>query len=217
LRNVFSIPGVDTDVWRINTKGQSFTLCGNCYNWYPKGTGKLKKFTDDEGKKHPICGKCGKHDNWVGHFASFTPDFVRPMIAIATSERGCCPTCGKNWARVMSSTQRELEPQRKCLGIGPKSPKYGCTIEGTGLHQIATSQTLGWMPTCACYPPQADLKAYDDLPTMPAIVLDCFGGSGTVGLVAKRMGRNYILIEINPNYCEMATKRIGEDNLFTKT
>lgn len=39
-------------------------------------------------------------------------------------------------------------------------------------------------------------------------VLDSFFGSGTTGAVAKRLGREYIGIEINPNYCEKAQKRI---------
>ena len=40
------------------------------------------------------------------------------------------------------------------------------------------------------------------------IILDPFGGAGTTGVVAKRLGRNFILIELNPDYCEMARKRI---------
>lgn len=38
------------------------------------------------------------------------------------------------------------------------------------------------------------------------IVLDPFGGSGTTAIVAKKLGRNFKYIEINPNYCQMAQK-----------
>ena len=41
------------------------------------------------------------------------------------------------------------------------------------------------------------------------IVLDPFCGSGTTCVVAKEMGRNYIGIDVNPEYVEMAKKRIG--------
>jgi DNA modification methylase len=41
-------------------------------------------------------------------------------------------------------------------------------------------------------------------------VLDPFGGSGTTGLVAKRLGRNAILIELNTEYAAMARQRIDE-------
>ena len=46
---------------------------------------------------------------------------------------------------------------------------------------------------------------------MPATVLDPFGGSGTVALVADRLQRDAILIEISDTYAEMAEKRIRED------
>lgn len=40
-------------------------------------------------------------------------------------------------------------------------------------------------------------------------VLDPFFGAGTVGLVAKQHGRNYIGIEINPEYAKMAEGRLN--------
>ena len=40
------------------------------------------------------------------------------------------------------------------------------------------------------------------------IVLDPFFGSGTTGAVAKRLGRNYIGIDLNPRFCELAKERI---------
>jgi DNA modification methylase len=43
-------------------------------------------------------------------------------------------------------------------------------------------------------------------------VLDPFGGAGTTGLVADRLGRNAVLIELNPTYAEMARARIQKDN-----
>jgi DNA modification methylase len=40
------------------------------------------------------------------------------------------------------------------------------------------------------------------------VVLDPFGGAGTTGLVADRLGRDSILIELNPDYAAMATARL---------
>jgi DNA modification methylase len=49
------------------------------------------------------------------------------------------------------------------------------------------------------------------------VVLDPFGGAGTTGLVADRLGRDAILIELNPTYADMARSRIGNDApLFAK-
>ena len=41
------------------------------------------------------------------------------------------------------------------------------------------------------------------------IVLDPFMGSGTTGMVAKRLNRHYVGIELNPEYTELANARIG--------
>jgi DNA modification methylase len=43
------------------------------------------------------------------------------------------------------------------------------------------------------------------------IVLDPFLGSGTTGFVAKQLGRRYIGIEINAEYCRLANERMGGD------
>ena len=48
-------------------------------------------------------------------------------------------------------------------------------------------------------------------------VLDPFGGAGTTGLVADRLGRDAILVELNPAYAEIARKRIcGDSPMFAK-
>ena len=41
------------------------------------------------------------------------------------------------------------------------------------------------------------------------LVLDPFFGSGTVGVVSKRLKRDYLGIDCNPDYCKMARKRIS--------
>lgn len=42
------------------------------------------------------------------------------------------------------------------------------------------------------------------------IVLDPFMGAGTTALVAKQLGRNYVGIELNPEYIEIANKRLAK-------
>ena len=41
------------------------------------------------------------------------------------------------------------------------------------------------------------------------LILDPFSGSGTVGLVALTNNREYLGVELNPQYAEMSVKRIG--------
>lgn len=43
------------------------------------------------------------------------------------------------------------------------------------------------------------------------IVLDPFFGSGTTGLVAKNLDRNWIGIELNSDYIEIAKTKIGNN------
>ena len=43
-------------------------------------------------------------------------------------------------------------------------------------------------------------------------VLDPFAGSGTTGIVAKRNGCDFIGVELNPDYAEMARKRVANEN-----
>ena len=47
------------------------------------------------------------------------------------------------------------------------------------------------------------------------VVIDPFFGFGTTGLVAKKLGRNYIGIDLNPDYCKLAEQRLRiTDPLF---
>ena len=51
------------------------------------------------------------------------------------------------------------------------------------------------------------------------IVLDPFFGSGTTGVVAKELGRNYLGIELNPDYILIANERLSKNqkSLFVVT
>ena len=44
---------------------------------------------------------------------------------------------------------------------------------------------------------------------LDGVVLDPFAGSGTIGVVAQRLGRSSILIEISPEYCNIIKKRLN--------
>ena len=134
------------------------------------------------------------------HFATFPTALVEPCIRAGTSERGVCAKCGAPWVRE-SSTRYVPAP-----GWGPGSANgaRGGNGEQKALKPRPRlkreTETTGWRPSC-------DHGAA----TVPAVVLDCFGGSGTVGVVAQRLGRDAILIEISPTYAAMARQRIDDD------
>lgn len=61
----------------------------------------------------------------------------------------------------------------------------------------------------ACFPPKLIEPCVIASCPQGGVVLDPFGGSGTTGQVAKELGRDAILIELNPVYIELAKKRCG--------
>ena len=42
------------------------------------------------------------------------------------------------------------------------------------------------------------------------LVADFFGGSGTTGVVAKELGRNYIMCDVNPKAVEISEMRLEQ-------
>ncbi len=63
----------------------------------------------------------------------------------------------------------------------------------------------------AVYPPELCEKPIKSSCPEGGIVLDPFAGAGTTLLKAKELGRDYIGIELNPEYADMARARIGLD------
>lgn len=140
------------------------------------------------------------------HFATFPPDLIRPMILAGTSEKGCCPECGALWERVMSkpsggTTGKSWQPHIDDMKTGNAGGKFGQKAWDT----YVAAKTLGWRPTCKC-----------GKEPVPCICFDPFMGAGTTAVVAAQNGRDYIGIELNQEYIDMANKRIEKEcvNLF---
>jgi len=68
----------------------------------------------------------------------------------------------------------------------------------------------------ATFPPSLPEKILKCSCPKGGTVLDPFFGAGTVGLVAEQLDLNWIGIEINPEYVEIAKKRIGSQGKITK-
>lgn len=129
------------------------------------------------------------------HFATFPPKLVEPCIKAGTSEKGCCAACGAPWVREVEKTFHQSGLERD--NITGQDNMQGW--EGIPRGSTA-AKTLGWSPSCQC-----------NAAVVPCTVLDPFGGAGTTGLVADRLGRNAILIELNPEYASMAEQRLHDD------
>lgn len=61
-----------------------------------------------------------------------------------------------------------------------------------------------------CQMPEALLQRILRVSSNPGgLVLDPFAGSGTTLVAAKRLGRNYLGIELSPNYAEIIKERLS--------
>jgi adenine-specific DNA-methyltransferase len=66
-----------------------------------------------------------------------------------------------------------------------------------------------------CEKPAALLEHAIAASSLPgAVVLDCFAGSGSTLLAAKRLGRNFIGIEIDPHWVDVARGALGQTQEF---
>ena len=158
-----------------------------------------------------------KRDVWTiptqpykkAHFATFPLKLAEIPLLAGTSEHGVCSECGAPWARVEDKRLVPTIKAAKTFVIDGRD--YGADTNDQGANRqkdghksgyVNEVTTLGWRPTCA-----------GDAPTEPALVLDHFAGSGTVGVVALQNDRSFIGIELNPEYAEMARERIAQYTL----
>ena len=159
--------------------------------------GKQRAMTKDEqqsgGANLRNVWKIATHSFSEAHFATFPPALVEPCIKAGTSTHGVCEKCAAPWVR---DGERILATSRRTERMN-----LDRNDAGTGDFRGAGFQTTSWAPSCQC----------KVRPTVPATVLDPFGGAGTVGLVAERLGRDSIIIEISPDYAAMAKRRILDD------
>jgi len=141
------------------------------------------------------------------HFATYPEKLVEPCVLASTSERGCCPKCGAGWERVIRKTPSTMNIRVRDASKGILGKKSGFDRASVSEKEIAEygeetpgeAMTIGWRQDCDC----------GEQATVPATVLDPFNGAGTTGLVALKLGRRYIGIDLNPEYLEMTKRRLA--------
>ena len=141
------------------------------------------------------------------HFATFPEELPSICIRAGTSEKGCCPTCKAPWARILDKAA--LEP------VDYEGKWSNTEEQSSGRRMLANARarrmagephdnpfpapvTLGWKPTCKC-------PAHEPI---PCTVLDPFAGSGTTLAVATELRRDFVGIELNPEYLKLIEQRL---------
>jgi len=127
------------------------------------------------------------------HFAVYPEKLIEPMIK-AGCPRYVCKKCGKARVKILDYSdkvnaqwgKRKSNPQK----FRDKREIPQKIIKNVNVKEIGYTD-------CGCH---AGFEG--------GIVLDPFMGAGTTAVVAKKLGRNYLGIEIKQEYIDMANKRI---------
>lgn len=196
----------------------------NAESEHPSGNGYARderlSYRDDKGARGDkagwsgIGGKRNLRNVWHlgpepyrdAHFATFPTEIPSRAIRAGTSEHGVCPACAAPYKRL-------TEPMFPVGHTGATETLYPKGSSGGRISMIRQAareageeyrsdrKTIGWKPTCSCGAGQP----------VSATVLDPFSGAGTTALVADRLGRDAIGIELNPEYAKMGKDRVTDD------
>jgi site-specific DNA-methyltransferase (adenine-specific) len=121
------------------------------------------------------------------HFAVF-PEALCETPINAGCPKFVCSKCGKAKEKIIEIVEH--------IGHKPRLDEkhFSCS---PGQHFSNKTVEKGYT-SCPC-----------NAPFNPGIVMDIFAGSGTSCLVAKKLDRNFIGIELNPTYAMMAEERVN--------
>lgn len=124
------------------------------------------------------------------HFATFPTALIEPMIRVACPAE-ICPVCGLARERIIDREfvlQQDVSADKGIRGANDQKPmddsnQWQGFPRGTTAHH-----TIGWTD-CGC-----------GAGWIAGTVLDPFAGRGTVGEVCRNLNRNWIGLELNPDY-----------------
>jgi DNA modification methylase len=143
----------------------------------------------------------GKHPKWAGPLAGSNDGLLKARAeGRSGNPRGKNP--GDAWIVATASYSGQhfatfpaglIERPLKAT-----CPERVCALCGRAWSRL--DERL--IPTCRC-------KAR----FVPGLVLDPFMGSGTTAIVAERLGRDWLGVELNPDYRNLALNRIANERL----
>jgi site-specific DNA-methyltransferase (adenine-specific) len=112
-----------------------------------------------------------------------------------------------------NSTEVDREPYMAPGLVTPEKVEKGKLPTDVWWHTIVspTGKEKTGYPT---QKPKGILRRVIQASSKPGdLILDFFAGSGTTGAVAAELGRNFILIDQNPESIEVITKRLSDDGV----
>ena len=140
------------------------------------------------------------------HFAVYPETLIEPLIKAGCAKE-VCSMCGKpkmpykektgNTYNSHTGEYSDEIPRQTERKIAKTLSVSESSVFRTEI--IQETKTI-WKPTCKC-----------NTSFIPGTVLDPFGGSGTTALVAKKLGRSAILIDVVPEYTDIMRNRLEMD------
>jgi DNA modification methylase len=141
----------------------------------------------------------------AAHFATFPEALVERCLA-AGCPAEVCRVCGEPRRRIVERTGAENDANEVIVhggvpGLAPRTSHDRVrALDGKNYRHV-TRGTDRWS--------DCGHGAY-----RPGRVLDCFVGSGTTALVARRMGRQAIGIDLSADYLTIAARRLQQLSLL---
>jgi len=162
----------------------------------------MHNFNPDE-----LCHPAGKNPGDVfevttkpfpeAHFAVYPPALCEKPIKASCPPK-VCVNCGAPYEREVDREPGEYDYSDRDELMSDDAGRKAASGTQT---KTPTAEFKGWSQTCDC----------DTDDTEPGIVLDPFAGAGTTLLKAKELGRQFVGVELNPEYADMARARVGLD------
>ncbi len=140
------------------------------------------------------------------HFATFPPKLIEPCI-LAGCPEWVCKKCGKARERIVErsggTTGESWHDHEDDIGVGIGQTRGGVPLSTAKTRKEKENpykvETTGWTD-CGCG------VGFDG-----GIVFDPFMGSGTTAMVAYENRRNYVGIELNPEYIKLNRADIAKE------
>ena len=132
----------------------------------------------------------------IDHFAVFPPDLVKRLVLMACPAE-ICPMCGLARERITEKFDFGVADSDTAYqnGNAKSLSQKRQVYRKAGFESPPAPKTVGWT-SCDC-----------GEPFIAGTVLDPFCGSGTVLEVCRKLNRNAIGLELNPDYEKLIKKR----------
>lgn len=148
------------------------------------------------------------------HYAAFPQEWPRRLIT-GWCPAGICMQCGEGRRPIRYAVGRYAcactpytdYPERRGTSWHDHPGPSNADPRGNFITENQTRKPVR----------EYDLAAWTPPPTRPAVVLDPFGGTGTVAMVARVMGRTGISVDLSHDYSRFARWRVFESGHSTKS